>query len=126
MTHAYNVNMCVKVHVHVPSHTVRWKILFQFNNYCLNLESERTAKVKKINYIFQFNYWARSKSERIGTHFRIFPRGAFGAAIVDFFGAAPSAPRGLDFSARRLRRREKSTICRRRTFDAANSWFPHQ
>ena len=75
--------------------------------------------MKEVNHFFQFNYWVCSKGERNGTIFAIFRRGAFGAANVDFFGPAPSAPlksiflrRGAVgaadvafFLARRLRRR---------------------
>ena len=78
------------------SGTVGKIIQIQFNNYCQNLKGETTRKVKQFNYLFQFNYWILAKGETIGT-FRDFRRGAFGAANVDFFGAAPSAPCGSIF-----------------------------
>jgi hypothetical protein len=57
--------------------------------------------------LFQFNYWILAKGETIG-------------AFSRFFGAAPSAPLMLIFSARRLRRRV-DPFFRRGAFGAAKS-----
>ena len=63
--------------------------------------------MKQFNYLFQFNYWILAKGETIG-------------AFSRFFGAAPSAPLMLIFSARRLRRRGGSFF-RRGAFGVAET-----